>query len=1132
MFHSTFNFSYNAPHEACIPTTLNNHVDFCDIGLSTQDNQDTKESQSFNLTKKNVWDSIMTSGDSGGEGQLSSSESSRRGYIENASCSMSSGEMVLRRNSFCVADHSPLVFSSIDESYISPSARHTALHNESRILTTPTQQDLCEKNNSGLAYLGMTFTLSDNCELPDESVATFPMVMPTENHGGLQMTFVCEDNQDNEKKLQLDRVKSIQDMDTSGQTSTPLQNTGGKIFPPLLESNSFEYGCSPIVLPSARKVKNMEINVSESELNNLNSKALTHTEHKPTESGSPPQQKPMQTNVLSNCKERPSGTSRISPTKVSNNNAFLTVSNKSANNVQRQVKSRASQFGGKIIQSPGNILSSGKCNSSVSAAAVKSAPVAQRIKVKTEQTPLSKVAEPPAQSATFCTSSFEKFPDKSFQNDQKQIPKKNSSNKIIKSGSALHQAKTRPRSSSESLPCTFRPPKEMSAISKLSTPIIISRHTKPTKSMTPNNSSQCNMASTTESSKRPSVNSPREVNRISRVTESGRTVGASSEKSRNQVQTFPNQPRGTYLSQPPVASPRPSTQSIKQRPGTNCGIDFRVSKYVGTPQSKQNTIAGSLQTPTTKEPATAESVKPQLNISKPPPTPLRPSYTGPLPSPASRLPRKTPVPSRSLNKPSTHGNQNEGAAKTQLSGLAAHKQTPVKTVVLKARLIPTPGRCTRQNTTHTPATNANKGVSTSTLSPLKRTPSRYACQTPQKPENKTKTSCRQQASASQTIQNCGSPDVVPPTLSQDDRNEQRIHNLGRLLAASNCRFEAVTIILQQMLAERDEATEQCRQLSQELVNLRGELVCSVKSSELLEKEKQDLQDALECAMGRLQEQHQKDLEELEQRLQVFYQAECDKAHITYQEEADKFKALLQKQMEHLEVSHDATMLELKHSQVEQLRCVKQQHEQSLEELRKSHSLELASLNSHLKDAEAALSAQIQALSQENADLMEKLTAEENKRRELSESQKDPHTFYLEQELESLKVVLDIKNKQLHQQKEKVVKIDELVEKNVKLDESLKKVQQENEDLKARMDKYAALSRQLSTEQAMLQESLQNESKVNNRLSRENEELLWKLHNGDLSSPQKVTPCSSPSHSFSFQSPSSSGTSSVLPLSHR
>lgn len=41
-------------------------------------------------------------------------------------------------------------------------------------------------------------------------------------------------------------------------------------------------------------------------------------------------------------------------------------------------------------------------------------------------------------------------------------------------------------------------------------------------------------------------------------------------------------------------------------------------------------------------------------------------------------------------------------------------------------------------------------------------------------------------------------------------------------------------------------------------------------------------------------------------------------------------------------------------------------------------------------------------------------------------QKDPHTLYLEQELQSLKVVLDIKNTQVHQQEKKLMEIDKLV----------------------------------------------------------------------------------------------------------
>ncbi|KAF7248845.1 hypothetical protein EYD10_05644 [Varanus komodoensis] len=96
-------------------------------------------------------------------------------------------------------------------------------------------------------------------------------------------------------------------------------------------------------------------------------------------------------------------------------------------------------------------------------------------------------------------------------------------------------------------------------------------------------------------------------------------------------------------------------------------------------------------------------------------------------------------------------------------------------------------------------------------------------------------------------------------------------------------------------------------------------------------------------------------------------------------------------------------------------------------------------------------------------------------------------------------------------------------------EKMRKFQQENEELKARMDKHMELSRQLSTEQAVLQESLEKESKVNKRLSMENEELLWKLHNGDLCSPKKLSPSTPP---MPFQSPRNSSSFSSPTVSPR
>ncbi|XP_036424566.1 microtubule-associated tumor suppressor 1 homolog A isoform X2 [Colossoma macropomum] len=384
----------------------------------------------------------------------------------------------------------------------------------------------------------------------------------------------------------------------------------------------------------------------------------------------------------------------------------------------------------------------------------------------------------------------------------------------------------------------------------------------------------------------------------------------------------------------------------------------------------------------------------------------------------------------------------------------------------------------------------------------------------------------------------GHPDLVPPETKPRgveyykalcEKKNQTIQQLKNSFKANNCRFEAITVVVQNLCAEHEGAVKRRQELSLELLNLREELVSSVQSCERLEQEKEDLRAAFDRVLQKVQEQHRSDLADLEERLKTFYSAEWEKVHQTYQEEADKCRAQMEQQLEELRAKHEALKKELEASHGEKVESLKQHYEKSFEELRQSHEQEINTLEKTLKDAETTLSNQIEELTAENSSLSEKLKAEEDWRKELAEKCQDSHTLYLEQELESLKVVLDIKNKQIHQQDKKLMQMDKLMEKNVKLDECLKKVQQENEDLKARMDRHAALSRQLSTEQAVLQESLQKETKVNKRLSMENEELLWKLQNGDLSSPRKTSP-SSPS--ITLQSPRNSGLFSSPPISPR
>lgn len=389
------------------------------------------------------------------------------------------------------------------------------------------------------------------------------------------------------------------------------------------------------------------------------------------------------------------------------------------------------------------------------------------------------------------------------------------------------------------------------------------------------------------------------------------------------------------------------------------------------------------------------------------------------------------------------------------------------------------------------------------------------------------------------------PTSTPAQISPDDRKALEfaqcrakcekqsgfIAQLKQLIISGNQRFEAVTVVVQQLLKQREEALKQRRALSQELVSLRGDLVTSSYTCEKLEKEKNELQAAYEGILEKLKEQHRLELEDREEKLKEYYTEEFQKLQNLFVQEAEKYKAELQGKVDDLNATHEIFRLELENTQFDAIKQLQEQYERSFSELKSTQEQEKSLLEESLAEQQATLQKTIDELKNENDSLQERMKTEEAQRKLAKEksNQKNPQIMYLEQELESLKAVMEIKNEKLHQQDKKLMQVEKLVDNNATLYEKLNKCQQENEDLKARMDKHMALSRQLSTEQAVLQESLEKESKVNKRLSMENEELLWKLHNGDLCSPKKLSPTSPP---IPFQSSRSTGSFSSPTVSPR
>ncbi|XP_038144103.1 microtubule-associated tumor suppressor 1 homolog [Cyprinodon tularosa] len=567
-------------------------------------------------------------------------------------------------------------------------------------------------------------------------------------------------------------------------------------------------------------------------------------------------------------------------------------------------------------------------------------------------------------------------------------------------------------------------------------------------------------------------------------------------------------PPSCGISGPPLTS---STSTSSDIPSSAASKPPAAGLRSRAPSGPARTSATGLKTPTvtnqntTKTPAGQPSAKtaPSAFVGPTKPPPQRNGSTRP-----SRLsstvdknkPREAPTKPSSTSPQITTGNQQN----PQL-----HPPEPVPDVLNAntptSPALPVPA-LDGSNTTPGPAGPAGPGLKA-------RTGSRSSPKHGGRPQHASRPGVGGTAAPVTAKQN--------QNKEQVERKNQALVQLRRLLVQGNRKVEALAAVIQHLFSEREETLKQKKELSSELSKLREELVSSSQCCQSLQAEKEEVRTNLEAALKRLEEQHEEELVQLENRLKCFYQAEWDKVHQLYQQEADKCRLLMEQQVEELRSQQEAERKRQEESHSQKMEAIKQEYETSIQEMKRIQQTELEDLQKTLKETQTSLTEKVSALSAENEDLSEKLRAEEERRQRIlsDKNVKDSHTLYLEQELESLKVVLEIKTNQLHQKEKKLMEMDKLVETNVRLEEVLKKVQQENEDYKARMDKHAALSKQLSTEQAILQQTLQKESKVNKRLSMENEELLWKLHNSDLlGSPRRLSPTSpysSPRNSASF-----------------
>ncbi|KAF3840786.1 hypothetical protein F7725_006648 [Dissostichus mawsoni] len=347
------------------------------------------------------------------------------------------------------------------------------------------------------------------------------------------------------------------------------------------------------------------------------------------------------------------------------------------------------------------------------------------------------------------------------------------------------------------------------------------------------------------------------------------------------------------------------------------------------------------------------------------------------------------------------------------------------------------------------------------------------------------------------------------------QQERQLGALREELKKTSLGLEAFIITTQHYCLKNKTTKENQRKLSLEMQMIREEMASNSARWERLHREKTALEEAFERELTELQLQQEAELAAVEEGLRKGHSAEAEHLKEEQRSEMEELRTQQQEQVEEITVNHQAAVQELRDMHNITMATLHEEHARTMRDLRKAHEQQKMLLEEDFEKLRLDLQDQVDTLTFQNETLKNKAKRfEEALRRSTDEQIVDALAPYqhIQKDLKSLKEVVEMKNQQIHQQEKKISDLEKVAQKNVFLEEKVQVLQQQNEDLKAQ-------------ENANLHDSVEKESTEKKRLSRNNDELLWRLQTSPL-----MSPASSPLHrSFSTSPVPSSSFFSSSPV---
>lgn len=241
---------------------------------------------------------------------------------------------------------------------------------------------------------------------------------------------------------------------------------------------------------------------------------------------------------------------------------------------------------------------------------------------------------------------------------------------------------------------------------------------------------------------------------------------------------------------------------------------------------------------------------------------------------------------------------------------------------------------------------------------------------------------------------------------------------------------------------RESAIEMERELSLELARIMDEVAFSVAHWEQLQQEKEEMERCFE------------ELGTLKERLRTQHMDETESLQTQQRAELEELRVKQQEQIEEMSENHETSLMEMETVHSDTLATLQEEHARTVKNLKMAHEQQRKSLEEDFEKIRLSLQDQVDTLTFQNRSLRDQATRFDKALRKSTDEQiVDALAPYkhIEEDLKSLKEVLEMKNQQIHEQELKISELEKIAEKNVYLEERIQVLQQQNEDLKERID---------------------------------------------------------------------------------